>query len=180
MNVKFVKKLLLATIICALGVFGLGEGAVSVDGGVTDKTDYHAPKKIISKDITEFYVHCFIFNGRSNDGEGTLYTFKVEKEGSVLMASASPSGSKFSADKKLLRKLQTAIDKHGLAKKNGTYHITAGLPVEFQPCDFEAVYASGEVLRFTIDGEPDAEWAKEIYLIFAKWFAKKGNGGLSL
>lgn len=56
MNVKFVKKLLLATIICALGVFGLGEGVVPVDGGVTDKTDYHAPKEITSKETSIFMI----------------------------------------------------------------------------------------------------------------------------
>lgn len=179
MRRKFGKKVLLSAMVCALSIFGLGESAVPIDGGVTDETDYHTPKVIISKEITEFYVHAFIFNG-SDGGKGGVYTFTVKKEGSVLMASESHSGSRSPADKKMLRELQAVIDKHELAKRNGTYHITAGLPAEFQPCDFEAVYASGEVLRFTIDSEPDAEWAKEIYLVFAKWFAKKGIGDLPL
>ena len=179
MNIKFGSNLLLSVFVCALGIFGLGEAAVPIDGGVTDKTDHHAPKTIISKEITEFNVHAFIFN-ESKEGEGSVYTFTVKKEGSVLMASESHSGSRSPADEKLLRKLQNVIDKYELVKRNGTYHVTAGLPAEFQPCNFETVYASGEVLRFTIDSEPDAEWAKEIYLIFATWFAQKGNGGLVL
>lgn len=179
MNIKFGSNLLLSAFVCALSIFGAGEAAVPIDGGVTDKTDYHATKTIISKEITEFYVHAFIFCG-SNGDEGSVYTFTVKKEGPVLMASESHSGSRSPADEKLLRKLQTIIDKYELVKRNGTYHITAGLPAEFQPCDFETVYASGEILRFTIDSEPDAEWAKEIYLTFAMWFAQKGNGGLPL
>ena len=36
-------------------------------------------------------------------------------------------------------------------------------------------YASGEKLTFTHDNEPDSEWVIKTYLVFAKWFAGKGE-----
>lgn len=179
-NKKMVKRVFLSTVLCTLTLIGLGEGvdAVPIDGGVTDRTDHQAPKAIVSKDITDLYARFFLFDEGSDNGEGDVYTFEIKETGTVLMAFESRSGLSFPADKKLLRKLQDIIDKHSLAAYNGVYEITAGLPVEFQPCDFTAGYASGEVLHFTMDNDPEAEWAREVYQTFAEWFAKKGDASL--
>lgn len=171
-NQKYRKGLFLTAILCVLTLLGLGGGAeaVPIDGGVTDRTDHHAPKTIVSKNITEFYFHFFLFDEEISSGEGAVHIFTIEREGSVLMAVDAKTGIRFPADKKLLKKLQAIIDKYDLAKKNGIYQVTAGLPVEYQPCDFTAGYASGEILHFTMDNDPDAQWAKDIYQLFVNWF----------
>ena len=70
-------------------------------------------------------------------------------------------------------KLQSIIDAHNLAAINGIHRITAGLPPAYQPCRFKASYASGELLQFTQNNNPEADWAKQTYLAFANWFAEK-------
>ena len=44
--------------------------------------------------------------------------------------------------------------------------------------EFNVVYASGETLRFTINNEPYARWAEDIYGVFADWFSSQGIDAL--
>ncbi|MBR1885027.1 MAG: hypothetical protein IJ812_01350, partial [Schwartzia sp.] len=116
--------------------------------------------------------------------ENQFYTFTVKKDDSgVLMASARSGNAtdgdvSRSADEKLLTALQSVIDERHLAGENGVYRVTAGLPPQFQKCHFDAGYASGEKLTFTKNNNPDAEWAREIYMAFANWFAERGDASL--
>ena len=153
-------------------------------GGVTDKTDHNAPKTILSKDLTSFYAH-FYLRGEWSPGKGDrFYTFDVHKDEQGTLTAFAWTDSVESAmisrpaDEKLMATLQSIIDTYKLAGDNGYYRVTAGLPPEFQKCHFNADYASGEKLKFTKNNNPDAEWTKETYLAFARWFAEKGDASL--
>ncbi len=148
-------------------------------GGTTDKTDRSAPKTIASKEIVSFSAE-FVLTGEWVLGERFLkcyFDIKPDENGDLTATYYEPSIS-FKADNELLTELQSIIDEQGLASKNGVYKVTAGLPPEYQPCYLNIVYASGERLSFTENNDPDAEWAKRIYLAFAYWFEKKGDSSL--
>ena len=182
-------KLLLSAALSALTLFSFGGcsgrpiGAPEC-GGVTDKTDRNAPKTIASKDLTSFYAH-FYLRGEWSPGKGDrFYTFEVHKDEQGVLTAFAQTDSVQSAvisrpaDEQLLAALQSIIDTYKLAGNNGYYRVTAGLPPEFQKCHFNANYASGEKLEFTKNNNPDAEWPKETYLAFARWFAEKGDASL--
>ncbi|MBO4915513.1 MAG: hypothetical protein J5449_09940 [Oscillospiraceae bacterium] len=175
-----------AALLSAFALFGLGgcQGGRQnepepIAGGVTDKTDRGAPKTIVSKDIAELYA-TFCLEGEWSPGRRTsFYTFSVKPDDvGTLTASESVAGVGAPADKALLTALQEIVDRYGLAGQNGEHHTTAGLPPEFGPCTLSVHYASGEKLTFTYDNDPDAAWAKEMYLAFADWFASKGIDAL--
>ncbi len=151
-----------------------------VDGGEIDKTDYCAPKSIVSKDISTYYVR-FCLEGEWAPGhrdEFLEFEIKPDENG-ILTASEKVTGVSREADKELLSSLQGIIDKYKLVSKNGEYRITAGIdPYLFGPCTMDVSYASGEELYFTHDNEPYDEWAIRTYLTFAEWFADKGDSSL--
>lgn len=150
-----------------------------IDGGVTNKTDRNAPKTIESKDISDFYATFCLYGEWSKGNKTCFYTFEVKPdESGVLTASESTVGISAPADDELLQNLQQIIDEQELVKENGTYEVTAGLPPEFWPCTLTVNYKSGENLTFTYDNDPEAAWAREMYLAFANWFAKQGMNDL--
>ena len=161
------------------GLFGCGKRPAPVSGGIVDQTDSKAPKTIVSKEITAFSAD-FYLRGEWSPGEtGRTYAFEiVPDETGALSAAETGAGIRFPADEALLTALQDMIDEEKLAEKNGVVRYTAGLPPEFQPCHAAVDYASGERLRFTVGNDPDAAWAKRTYLIFADWFAGKGDASL--
>ena len=181
-------KMIMAVLVSLLTFLGLGGCASAIDrpecGGTTDKTDHNAPKKIESKDLTDYYAHFYLSGEWSPGRNDRFYTVEVRKdEQGVLTATVWTDSVKdacvsLPADEKLLTKLQSIIDERKLAAKNGVYRVTAGLPPEFQACHFNANYASGEKIEFTENNNPDAEWTRETYLTFAEWFAEKGNESL--
>lgn len=148
-------------------------------GGTTDRTDWDAPKTIESKDIVQ-YRASFYLVGEWSPGRGDeQYVFEVLPDANgTPMASEQTSGISYPADAELLGALQSIIDDDSLAAENGVYRVTAGLPPEFQFCELNVSYASGETLAFTTNNNPDAEWAKDTYLAFANWFAKQGDDSL--
>ena len=180
--------LLMGLLLSALALFTLcgcidlsltGIGQRPESGGVTDKTNPRAPKEIKSKEITEFRTNIVLLGEWSYGRENAEYIFNIKNnEEGVLTASEETTGVSFPADEALLTGLQEIIDEQRLAVKNGYYRVTAGLPPEYQQFTFEAVYASGESIKFTSNNNPEAEWAKKIYLLFADWFADKGNDAL--
>ncbi len=178
-------KMILSAVLSVLTFFGFGgcSGAPE-SGGVTDKTDHNAPKTIVSKELTSFYAH-FYLRGEWSPGKGDrFYTFDVhqDEQGILTAFVRTDSGQEGvisrPADGKLLAALQSIIDTYKLAGDNGYYRVTAGLPPEFQRCQFSADYVSGETLRFTRNNDPDAEWTKATYLVFADWFAEQGDKSL--
>ena len=151
-----------------------------VDGGVTDKTDYSAPKEIASKDISDYHV-TFCLEGEWAPGHKNIfYTFDIRPDSAgILTAAEKVTGVAAEADKTLLDSLQDIIDGYHLIAQNGEYRITAGIdPSLFGPCTLTVNYASGEKLTFTHDNDPSEEWAIKTYLAFAKWFADRGNRSL--
>ena len=185
---KHTGKIFLSAALSALTFFGLAGCAAAVpppvSGGTTDKTDYAAPKKIESKELTAFSAH-FYLRGEWPAGHGNRFcTFEVKKDGQGVLTAAVRADSaretlaSLPADEELLAALVSVIDKHNLAAKNGVYRVTAGLPPQFQKCHFSTSYATGETLEFTENNNPDAEWTKEIYLAFAHWFAERGDDSL--
>ncbi len=150
-----------------------------VSGGVIDKTDYNAPKVIQSKDIKDFSVTFYPQDSWLSEGAHRAYTFEIKEIGGKLTATEAESKISFPADEKLLAALQTVIDEHSLADKNGIYRVTAGLPPEFQECSLEVNYESGESLKFTENNDPRAEWSRAVFTVFADWFAEKGDNSLA-
>lgn len=152
-----------------------------VCGGETDKTDTKAPKEIKSKEITGYYAH-FLLEGEWSEGHrNDFYTFEIKKdEEGILKASEILTGVSATADDELLKGLQDIIDEYKLVRNNGEYRTTAGLPLEYQPCTLRVDYASGEKLTFTHNNDPNASWAGKTYLLFADWFADKGEKALCL
>ena len=171
-----------AFMISLLGLLGCDAAPVPepIDGGtVTDGTDPDAPKVIESKDIAAFHASFMLYGEWAPGYPDTFFTFEVAPDASgALVASELTTGVSAPADAELLAALQAVVDEHGLAALNGRYRVTAGLPPEFGPCSLNVDYASGENLAFTENNEPDAQWAKETYLVFAGWFAGKGVDAL--
>lgn len=154
----------MAMILCAsmlLGFWGCKKNKKELPtcGGVIDKTNYTAPKQIKSKDICGFYFNCYL------DGQSFCFEIKKNSEGQ-LFASETNSGRCSAATQELFSALQDIVDRHGLAERNGIYKITSGLPPEFQPSRFYALYTSGENIEFTQNNNTDSEWAKEICSAF--------------
>ena len=147
-------------------------------GGTTDRSDPSAPKTIQSRDITSFQA-VFYLNTRVTAKGSHKFRFQVKKDAAgVLTASEEISAVSHPADAKLLAALQGVIEKWKLAQENGVYRVTAGLPPPAQPCSLQVDYASGEVLRFTRNNSPTAQWSQDFYDIFAAWFAENGQEAL--
>ena len=147
-------------------------------GGLIERSDHSAPKTIQSRDITGFQA-VFYLSTRWTAKGSHEFRFQVKKDAAgVLTASEEISTVSRPADAKLLAALQTVIEKWKLAQENGVYRVTNGLPPEAQPCSLHVDYASGEMLRFTRDNNPEAQWSENFYDIFAAWFAEKGEEAL--
>ena len=146
-------------------------------GGVTDRTDKNAPDKILSKDLTGFYASFFLSTRCTRDQRHN-FCFSIKQTDGALTVCDEISGCRSEADDKLLSELQKIIELNELAKRNGVYKVTAGLPPEYQPCTFSAEYASGEKLSFTTNNDPFAKWAEDLYTLFCGWFNDRGIDSL--
>lgn len=176
-------KHMMAVLLCVSAIFGLGGckkewKTEPIAGGITDHTDYNAPKVIESKEIAEFYAS-FYLRDRWTAANRHTFAFQVKNDDDGgLTASEKNSGISFPADETLLSALQTVIDEQELAAMNGVDRITAGLPPEYQACTLRVNYKSGETLTFTVNNDPNAEWAERFYAVFAEWFSEKGDNSL--
>ena len=147
-------------------------------GGTIDNTDNKAPKVITSKQLCYLRTN-FYLSTRETENGGHNFDFEVRQDESGAVTAAEKYHSVSStAEPSLLERLQAVIDKHRLAHNNGEDRITAGLPPEYQPCTFKALYASGEQLYFRYDNDPFAQWAEEVYTVFAEHFAQNGERSL--
>ena len=174
---------LLLCLIMTVGIYGTVpasyQEAEPVDGGTANRTDYSAPKEIISDTITGFDASFSLFTRWKSDEYDNFFRFRIKKdEQGVLTASEDILGISYPADEELLTALQEVITKNDLAALNGIYDVTAGLPPEYSEGGLTVDYDSGEVLSFTTDNNPYALWAEEVYDVFAEWFAANGNDSL--
>lgn len=143
-----------------------------VSGGRINNTDPDAPKVIQSKEITEFYTS-FYLNTRWTAEENHSFQFQVKPDGNGAWTVTEP-GSEITcaADETLLTELQDVIDRNELASKNGICEYTAGVAPAYGACILRVTYASGEILNFTVDNDPEAEWSAMFCDVFAEWFQK--------
>jgi len=51
--------------------------------------------------------------------------------------------------------------------------VTSGLPVQYSSCSLSVDYASGELLYFRMDGDPEAKWAYELRKLFLTILEKR-------
>lgn len=144
-------------------------------GGVTKRSDDDTPKVIISKDIMIFDTN-FVYE--CEPGSYAHYNFNAKKQadGSVeLTEGYGEWESKVVVGPEFLISLQTIIDKHNLAKLNGVYEVTSGLPFEYEPCSLLCKYESGESIYFCKDGNPESEWMGDITKLFSAEFSADGD-----
>ena len=178
----------MAVLLCALMIFGLGgcgggagQGGDTdpepIDGGTTNKTDANAPKHIESKDITNLDASFYLNTRWSGDQDGR-FRFVISGPDGSLTAREETRGVSVPADKELLDELQAVIDRYDLAKQNGVYEVTAGLPPEYQEGWLTADYASGEKLTFTTNNDPYAMWAEDFYDVLSSRFLANGVDAL--
>ena len=147
-----------------------------ISGGKVDRTDYTAPKKVKSRELTYFSDKFFLY-GRYNYERDASYNFEVVKndDGSVSIEEKACYQVKCRTDEHILKELQAIIEKYELAKLNGVDKHTAGLPPEYQPSYFEAKYASGESIYFSRNNDPDDPCAREVLKLLGDEFAEQGE-----
>lgn len=146
-----------------------------VCGGVTNNTDYNAPKVINSDKLVKFSVG-FYHEDKFDSSSGRYFIFVLETDtdGKIILKD-SYNGDGFEVSESVLDGTQEIIKKYDLAKANGVNKITAGLPPEFEECDFYAEYDNGECIRFAENSDPSSEWGREFIDYFADVFAEHGD-----
>lgn len=179
------KIIVLAMCFMMIGLFGCKKndtGVVKQDnseepecGGVTNNTNYDAPKVINSDNLVKLSVG-FYHEDKFDTSNGRYYTFDLESDsnGKIILKD-SRDGEGVKVDKSVLVGAQAIIKKYDLAKANGVNKITAGLPPEYEECDFLAEYDSGESIRFAQNSDPSSEWGREFIDYFAPIFAANGD-----
>lgn len=143
-------------------------------GGIRDHSNPNAPKTIVSQDIQSFSA--FYIYGAEDDAM-VRYALNAEKQddGHVGVTMKGDSGEEVQAQvgPEFLQDLQKILGRHNLASLNGTYRITSGLPYPYEPSSLSATYVSGEVLSFTVDGNPESPWMGDITYHFLAAFPDK-------
>lgn len=147
-----------------------------MDGGVTRRHSYDAPKVIHSTEIVALDTNFFLLDWEK-DGHsrgGRHWSFTIRKEGEAFLLAVRKRGSdahSTAVDENFLHEVHAVIMKHELARWNGFDEVTSGLPVQYSSCSLSVDYASGERLYFRMDGEPDATWAQELKSLFLRELA---------
>ncbi len=144
-------------------------------GGTTNKTDYDAPKEIKSDNLVRLSMG-FYHEDKYDKSNGRYYIFVLEPDADgKLILKDSYVGEGFEVSESVLDGAQEIIKKYDLAKANGVNKITAGLPPEYEECDFIAEYDSGERISFAENSDPSSEWGNEFIEYFADIFAENGD-----
>lgn len=158
-----------------MGFAGFQGGLLNEDmcGGRVEKNDSDAPKEIASKNIIDFSVHFGCYNGMGFFG-CEFYDFTVKRETEDGPFVLEFRDHKLETDDRILRDIQEIIDENRLVLDNGVVRYTHGLPPEFQPYDFDAVYDSGERLHFYIQGEPTSPWCVSLRKVLCRELVRHG------
>ena len=155
------------------GLFGRSNDTDCVDGGVTRRHSYDAPKVIHSAEIVALDTNFFLLDWEEGGYSlgGRRWTFEVRREGESFLLTARLRGKESRAvavDEAFLREVHAVILKHGLVRLNGYDAVTSGLPVQYSSCSLSADYASGERLYFRKDGDPRSAWANDLKALFLR------------
>ena len=144
-------------------------------GGVTDNTDYNAPKEIKSDKLVSLSVG-FYHDFKYDTGNGMFYTFYLEpNEDGTLILKDNSVAEGFEVDSSVLDGAQKIIKENDLAASNGINKTTAGLPPEYQPCFVEARYDSGEYISFSTNSDPTSAWGSDFVDYFGRIMAENGD-----
>ena len=140
-----------------------------MDGGVTRRHSYDAPKVILSTEIVALDTNFFLYE---EDGRGgTRWVFSVRSDGGDFLLSVRKRGRdavEKAVSKDFLKEVHDVIVKHDLVRRNGFDEVTSGLPFEYAPCSLSVDYASGERLYFHKDGDPRSAWANDLKALFLR------------
>ena len=147
-----------------------------MDGGVTRRHSYDAPKVILSTEIVALDTNFFLYE---EDGSGgTRWSFSVRrKEGGFLLSvrKRSCDAVEKAVSKAFLKEVHDVIVKNDLPRWNGFDEVTSGLPVQYSSCSLSVDYVSGERLYFRMDGDPEAEWARQLKTLFLREISANGT-----
>lgn len=136
-------------------------------GKYRDLSNKNAPKVIKSKDIKSFHTHFVYFESNPGAPRRVFRQFAANKldAGEVeLENGAGSNNKKVIVGEDFLVELQEIIDWRKLAKWNGDYKVTSGLPTE--PTSFSCKYESGESISFCVNNNPYSEWMADIVDLF--------------
>ncbi len=155
------------------GLTGRSSDTDCVDGGVTRRHSYDAPKVIHSAEIVALDTNFFLLDweeGGYSRG-GRHWAFSVRREGEGFLLTARPRGQEARAvavDEAFLSEVHAVILKHDLPRWNGFDEVTSGLPFQYSSCSLGVDYASGERLYFRMDGNPRSAWASDLKALFLR------------
>ena len=138
----------------------------AMDGGVTRRHSYDAPKVIHSTEIVALDTNFFLYD---DDGSGGTGWFSVRRDGGDFLLSVRKRGRdavEKAVSEDFLKEAHAVILKHDLPRRNGFDEVTSGLPFQYSSCSLSVDYASGERLYFRKDGDPDAAWARDLRNLF--------------
>ena len=143
-------------------------------GGHTHRQDLLAPKKIDCREIVSFDTHFYLQDPLDNSRSGG-YAYTIEQQADKWILKVGQKFEETLTDPTVLTRLQELIEKHDLIRINGLTDYTNGLPPEFQPCSFTAIYANGQKLYFYVQNAPDADWALDIRNLLDEYLAANGH-----
>ena len=164
---------ILSMLCCNLLLFSCQKQNVT-SGNLIDKTDIHAPKEIVSNEITYFYVDFYHIRCVTQNYTHQFTFEVVANDQNQLIAYEKNTNSHFIADETLLTNLQMVILEQKLVEYNGIYRIRSGLDPKYQKCELHVTYSTNEKLDFTLNNDPYAIWTEQIYTVFKEWFLAKG------
>ena len=139
----------------------------AMDGGVTRRHSYDAPKVIHSTEIVALDTNFFLYDDDGSGGTG--WSFSVRRDGGSFLLSVRKRGRdavEAVVSEDFLKEAHAVILKHDLPRRNGFDEVTSGLPFQYSSCSLSVDYASGERLYFRKDGDPDAAWARDLRNLF--------------
>lgn len=144
-------------------------------GGHVDNSDPNAPKEIKSTDLTSLEMGFYLYDKFAMNWSGSGYHFLLkEEDGKVILSEDIAFRISCEVEPEVMEEARKIIDQQGLVSLNGEHSYTNGLPSEFQTCYLSAKYASGESLSFSMDGNPESEWANAFVKYFRTVFANHG------
>jgi len=144
------------------------------DGGHTIRTDPDAPKTIVSEELVRLSME-FYCSDTEHEARTGVYAFELKQEGDQWELSVAKCRNGTAVvDSTVPARAETLIREYNLISLNGLYDVTAALPVEYMPCSVSAEYASGEILYFTQDGDPETEWYRAFRDLFLGALAENG------
>lgn len=145
-----------------------------IDGGRVDNTDYDAPKTIESDELTYFNT-MFYRDADFVYDETRSYRFVLNKsEDGKYIISEEDGNLECETDADFASKLQKLIRDDNLISFNGVDEYVAGISPEYGPYELVAEYASGERLKFVMNGDPSDKWTYDVLDLFAKEFGEHG------